>query len=102
MADIHASDVYASFPTPMKAVRFVESGRLAFDDLPIVDPGPLEVRVRPLAVGICGTDARILEGAYYATPGVVLGHEVAGIIDAVGSGVTNVREGDLVTIEPHL
>jgi threonine dehydrogenase-like Zn-dependent dehydrogenase len=32
----------------------------------------------------------------------VLGHEVAGVIDAVGAGVRNVREGDLVTIEPHL
>ena len=71
----------------VKAVQFVEAGRLAFDDLPVADPGPLEVRLRPLAVGICGTDARILEGAYYARPGTVLGHEVAGVIDAVGSGV---------------
>src|SRR3954447_1680688 len=102
MAGTHASDVYASFASPVKAVRFVEAGRLAFDDLPVGDPGPLEVRLRPLAVGICGTDARILEGAYYARPGTVLGHEVAGVIDAVGSEVGNVREGDLVTIEPHL
>lgn len=102
MASPDASDVYASFDNHMKAVRFAEPGRLALDDLPVADPGSAEVRLRPLAVGICGTDARIVEGAYYATPGVVLGHEVAGVVDAVGSAVTTVREGDLVTVEPHL
>jgi L-iditol 2-dehydrogenase len=102
MANADASDVYATFRNLMKAVRFVGPRVLTLGDQPDLDPGPTDVRVRPLAVGICGTDARILEGAYFARPGVVLGHEVAGIVDAVGSGVANVREGDLVTIEPHL
>ncbi len=103
MANGDSSDVYATFACRMvKAVRFMKPGRLVLDEVPIADPGPADVRVRPLAVGICGTDARILEGAYDARPGVVIGHEIAGVIEAVGSAVSHVREGDLVTIEPHL
>ena len=86
----------------MRAVRFLEPGTLSLEEVPVGDPSPAEVRVRPLAVGICGTDARILEGAYFARPGVIIGHEISGVIDAVGSSVTYLREGDLVTIEPHL
>jgi L-iditol 2-dehydrogenase len=102
MANGHVSDVYATSAARVKAVRFVEPGRLSLDDVPVRDPAPTEVRIRPLAVGICGTDARIVEGAYYARPGVILGHEVAGEVEATGSAVTNVREGDLVTVEPHM
>jgi threonine dehydrogenase-like Zn-dependent dehydrogenase len=58
--------------------------------------------VAPLAVGICGTDARILEGAYAARPGTVLGHEIAGRVVELGAGVQGIAEGDLVSIEPHL
>jgi hypothetical protein len=62
-------------------------------------PGALDVRVRPLAVGLCGTDQRIIEGAFPAAPGVVIGHEICGTVDAIGADVKNVHEGDLVTIE---
>jgi threonine dehydrogenase-like Zn-dependent dehydrogenase len=86
----------------MKAVRVYGANDLRLVDEPIPTPGALEVRVRPLAVGLCGTDQRIIEGAFPAAPGVVIGHEICGTIDAVGRDVTNVREGDLVTIEPHL
>jgi L-iditol 2-dehydrogenase len=86
----------------VKAVRFTGPGRLTLDDVPVPDPTATEVRVVPLAVGICGTDARILEGAYFARPGVILGHEIAGVVESAGAAVTNVREGDVVTIEPHL
>src|SRR5437899_4368321 len=99
MANGVSSDVYATFAPPVKAVRFVEPGVLRLDDVPVRDPSSTEVRIRPLAVGICGTDARIVEGAYYARPGVILGHEIAGVVEETGSAVTNVREGDLVTVE---
>lgn len=64
-------------------------------------PGPGEIRIRPLAVGICGTDLHILDGTFGSRPPLVLGHEVAGRVDAVGTGVRNAREGDLITVEPH-
>lgn len=85
----------------MKALRFHGPADLRLEDLPEPVPGPGEVRIRPAAVGICGTDVHILDGSFPARPPVVLGHEVAGHVDAVGAGVGNVREGDLVTVEPH-
>jgi threonine dehydrogenase-like Zn-dependent dehydrogenase len=53
-------------------------------------------------VGICGTDARILEGAYAARPGTILGHEIAGRVVELGVGVEGLAEGDHVSVEPHL
>ncbi len=88
--------------TTEACVRYEGSGRLALGVRPVPRPGPGEVRVTPLAVGICGTDARILEGAYAARPGTVLGHEIAGLVAELGSGVEGLGEGDHVSIEPHL
>ena len=85
-----------------RGVRFHGPGDVRLGDIHVPPPGAMEVRVRPVAVGICGTDAKIVEGAFEARPGVVLGHEIAGFVEALGSGVTAVREGDLVAIEPHL
>lgn len=85
----------------MKALRFYGTNDLRLVDEPIPVPGPGEVRIRPAAVGICGTDIHILDGSFASRPPVILGHEIAGHIDAVGAGVSALREGDLVTVEPH-
>jgi L-iditol 2-dehydrogenase len=85
----------------VKALRFVGLHDLRLEELPDPVPGPGEVRIRPVAVGVCGTDLHILDGTYASRPPLTLGHEVAGFIDALGPGVRNAREGDLVTIEPH-
>jgi threonine dehydrogenase-like Zn-dependent dehydrogenase len=86
----------------MRGLRFHGPGRFGIEDMPMPDPGPLEVRVRPVAVGICGTDTHILDGSFASRPPVVLGHEFAGHVDAAGSDVVEIREGDLVAIEPHV
>ena len=86
----------------LRGVRFHGPGDVRLETVAAVDPGPGEVRVRPAAVGICGTDAKIVEGSFHALPGVVLGHEIAGYVEAVGAGVDTLREGDLVAVEPHL
>ena len=58
----------------------------------------MAIRVR--AVGICGTDIHIISGQYgLAKPPLVLGHEIAGEIEAVGAGVTRVQPGDRVTVD---
>ena len=85
----------------MKALRFFGVNDLRLVDEPVPVPGPGEVRLRPAAVGICGTDTHILDGSFASRPPVILGHEVAGYIDAVGADVSTVREGDLITVEPH-
>ena len=64
-----------------------------------------EVRIRNMAAGICGTDVHIYEGGKGSadvTPPVVLGHEYAGLVTEVGEGVTTVRVGDRVTVDPNI
>ena len=86
----------------MKALRFHGPGDLRLEELPAPEPKAGEIRVRPQAVGLCGTDTHILRGDLPAARPVVLGHEIAGVVDAVGNDVAGVREGDQVTIEPHV
>lgn len=64
-----------------------------------------QVLVKNKACGICGTDVHIYEGGKGASevnPPVVLGHEYAGIVEAVGDAVTEVSVGDHVAIDPNL
>ncbi|NNN30782.1 alcohol dehydrogenase catalytic domain-containing protein [Streptomyces sp. S3(2020)] len=74
------------------------------DTAPAADapPGPGEVEIAPAFVGICGTDLHIFHGdmdARVTTP-AVLGHEMAGTVVRVGSGVAGWRPGDTVTVMP--
>jgi NAD+-dependent secondary alcohol dehydrogenase Adh1 len=66
--------------------------------------GPFDVIVRIGGAGVCRTDQHILEGQWAEKSGVTLpytiGHENAGWVHAVGSAVTNVREGDKVIVHP--
>ena len=73
----------------MQAVRKVSADAHAvrLERVPRPVPGPGMVRIRVTAAGICGTDQHILDGDYASRPSVTLGHEVAGVVDAVGDGV---------------
>jgi aryl-alcohol dehydrogenase len=71
---------------------------LAVAEVDVDPPGPGEALVRVVAAGVCHTDALAMEGDMpFPAPGV-LGHEGAGIVAAVGPGVTSVAEGDKVVI----
>jgi (R,R)-butanediol dehydrogenase/meso-butanediol dehydrogenase/diacetyl reductase len=98
----------------MRAARFHGPGDIRIDDVPDprVQPGQVEVSVD--WCGICGTDLHeFLEGPIFIPPKgaphpltgvempVVLGHEFAGVVSAVGSGVTGISEGDRVAVEPY-
>ncbi|WP_168119660.1 zinc-dependent alcohol dehydrogenase family protein [Paenibacillus sp. HB172176] len=91
------------------------STTLAFPSLRLTSPGHMsiaeqslpklrehEVLVKVAACGICGTDRHIYHGSYPATLPVVPGHEFAGHIEALGSGVANVEIGQFVTINPNI
>ncbi|MBW2244539.1 MAG: Zn-dependent alcohol dehydrogenase [Deltaproteobacteria bacterium] len=69
---------------------------LEIEDVQLADPGPHEVRVHTSACGVCHSDLHCLEGALPVPPPMVLGHEPAGIVEAVGSEVTYVQPGDHV------
>lgn len=85
----------------MYAARFHGIDDLRVDDIDPPEPGPGDVLLAPLAVGVCGTDTHILAGHYPATNPVTLGHEVAARVLAIGSDVEDVQVGDLITVEPH-
>ena len=72
---------------------------LILGDVDIDDPGPGRVRVRVHHCGICHSDYTVLHSTYGASPSV-LGHEAAGVVDAVGEGVTMVAPGDKVVLTP--
>lgn len=89
----------------MKAAVFYGKHDIRLEDHPISDPKPGEVQIRVKAAGVCGTDLHIYEGAQGATecnPPVVLGHEFSGVVEKVGPGVTEVKAGDHVTVDPNI
>src|SRR6516225_7289992 len=64
----------------------------------VPDPGPGEARVRVQACGVCHTDLHYREGGIGEDFPYLLGHEAAGVVDAVGPGVTAVAPGDFVIL----
>jgi propanol-preferring alcohol dehydrogenase len=77
----------------------IESGPLRLVDLPRPEPAAGEVRLHVQVCGVCRTDLHIAEGdlPLHRSP-LVLGHEIVGIVDAVGEGVSGVAIGDLVGV----
>jgi L-iditol 2-dehydrogenase len=87
----------------MRYVELVGIRKFEQKEGPIPQVGPDEVRIRVQRVGVCGSDMHAFEGTHpFVHPPIVLGHEVAGVIDEVGRNVKNISKGDLVTIEPNL
>lgn len=86
--------------TTTTAAAVVESAGAGFSfcEVELADPRPDEVLVRVVAAGVCHTDLGVAAGALpFPLPGV-LGHEGAGVVEAVGSAVTRVRPGDQVLL----
>jgi Zn-dependent alcohol dehydrogenase len=83
----------------MRAAVYRGGGRpVTIEDVRVKDPGPGEVRVAIKAAGLCHSDLSVIDGSIpYPVP-VVLGHEGAGVVEAVGIGVSSVREGDTVIL----
>jgi S-(hydroxymethyl)glutathione dehydrogenase/alcohol dehydrogenase len=81
----------------MKAAVLREINKpLVIEDIQHGTPGPREVLVRTVAAGVCHSDLHFQNGSYpYPLP-AVLGHESAGVVEAVGSDVTYVKPGDHV------
>lgn len=80
----------------MKAAIFVEPNRIALDDKPVPDIGPLDALVRVTTTTICGTDVHILKGEYPVLKGLTIGHEPVGVIEKLGSAVEGYEEGQRV------
>ena len=78
------------------AVMHAIGESLRIEDVRIDDPGPHEVVVRTAATGVCHSDLHILEGSLPSALPTVLGHEPAGVVEAVGAEVRHVGPGDHV------
>ena len=88
-----------------RIVRFHETGGpevLRLDQVPERDPGPGEVRLKIEAIGLNRAEVMLREGVYHEQPIFPsrIGYEAAGVVDALGAGVTNVREGERVATVP--
>ncbi|MEU2230142.1 Zn-dependent alcohol dehydrogenase [Streptomyces vietnamensis] len=82
----------------MRGVVFDGKQVRVVDDLEVRDPGPGEVLVGIAAAGLCHSDLSVIDGTIPFPPPVVLGHEGAGVVEAVGPGVTHVVPGDHVAL----
>ena len=93
----------AAAEATMKAAQVTAAGTgLRIVELKVPDPGPAQVRIKVHACGVCRSDAIIVEGwrpdiSYPRVPG----HEVAGVVDALGTGVTDWRKGQRVAVGWH-
>jgi L-iditol 2-dehydrogenase len=86
----------------MRAVRLDDVGQLFVREIEKPVPAPDEILVRVEACGICGTDRHLYLGEFPSRPPVTIGHEFSGIVEAVGSAVTDFRTGMRVTGDPNI
>jgi len=94
----------------MRAVAKIapREGALQVIDVPEPQAAPGMVVVRPVGGGVCGTDVSLFHwysgvaAQYDPSFPLIMGHELAGVVEAVGSGVTRARPGQLVAINPHV
>ncbi|MDG1232270.1 MAG: Zn-dependent alcohol dehydrogenase [Pseudomonadales bacterium] len=80
------------------AIAHASNKPFVIEEVELCDPQEGEVRVKISACGICRSDLSALEGKETVEFPVVLGHEAAGTIEAVGDGVSALREGDTVVL----
>ncbi len=89
----------------MKAAYFLGQGQFDTRDIEIGQPKADEILVRVAACGICGTDVHIYhgdKGSAEVMPPVILGHELAGVVERIGDAVTTLQIGDHVAIDPNI
>lgn len=89
----------------MRASFFLGNKTFEVREQELPHAGAGEVVIRNMACGVCGTDVHIYHGepgSADVTPPVVLGHEYSGVVTEVGEGVTSLRPGDHVTVDPNI
>ena len=84
----------------MKAVVFHDIGDIRLEEVPEPNiEAPTDAVIKITASALCGTDLHMIRGTMGGMkPGTVLGHEAVGVVEACGSAVRNLREGDRVVV----
>jgi len=81
----------------------VEPGKIEFQEVPVPEIKPDQIKIKMKRIGVCGSDIHVNHGKHpYTSYPVVQGHEVAAEVVEIGSEVTNVKSGDMVTIQPQV
>jgi alcohol dehydrogenase len=103
MRGIAGQDILAMMRTHAAVLReighpgpYVETRPLAIEEVELDPPGPGEVLVRVRAAGLCHSDLSVIDGNRPRPMPMVLGHEAAGVVESVGSGVHSLSPGDHV------
>jgi len=99
----------------VKAARYYDRGDIRIEDIPEPELQPGTVGIEVAYCGICGTDLHeYLEGPIFVPPAghphpisgesapVTLGHEMSGVVYALGEGVTDLKVGEGVVVEPYI
>ena len=87
----------------MKALVMKDVGKVVMEDRPmphVVDPDDVVLKIK--AVGICGSDIKIVEGKHHYKPDTVLGHEFCGEVVEIGTHVHHVKLGDRVAVDNNI
>ena len=84
----------------MKAVVYDSARNYEIREVPTPEPSAGEVRIKIELAGVCATDLHIHEGKFIAEFPLIPGHEMVGIVDALGAGVDEFKVGQRVTVNP--
>ncbi|MBR7173313.1 MAG: alcohol dehydrogenase catalytic domain-containing protein [Clostridia bacterium] len=78
-------------------------GKIIFQNIPCTPPGKHEVLLKIIRIGVCGSDIHVWHGKHpFTSYPVTQGHEVSARVEALGEGVTDLRVGQKVTVEPQV
>jgi L-iditol 2-dehydrogenase len=87
----------------MRQAVMTAPGKIEYRDVAVPRPGPDEVLIRVKTIGVCGSDVHVRHGRHpFTSYPVVQGHEFAGVVEAVGKRVRNVKVGTKVTATPQI
>jgi D-arabinitol dehydrogenase (NADP+) len=86
----------------MKAVVYDAARSYAVREIPTPQAAAGEVRIKVDRVGVCGTDLHIHEGDFNAVFPLIPGHELVGVVDQLGTGVSRFHAGEQVTVNPNV
>ncbi len=87
----------------MRALVFKDVGNLVMEEVPVPHvKAPDDVLLKVKAVGICGSDVKIIEGKHHFKPNTILGHEFCGEVVEIGSHVSHFKIGDRVAIDNNI
>lgn len=84
----------------MKAMVWRNKTGLGIEDIPKPEAGPGRVLIKSAACGICGSDLFLYKNRVL-TEGCIPGHEIAGVVEAVGADVSGIAPGDRVLVRPN-